>query len=183
MDKTNLCKRRKFESKKRPSRRRRGGCVPSREGAVGRAVPSRAPHGSAAGAGGARGAGRNAAAPEARRRPALGSPALRLPCLALALPDLLRAPRHAAARPLRPRHGARRGGGAAMAGEGTLVQGALRLAAAAVPRLDGCFEGWDEKAGRAHMVTSQFLQQPFLSLIVVTCCLDANFILLWQVHV
>ena len=136
-------------SKKRPSRRRGGGCVASRERAVLPAVPTcwgepagsgaDGPDGPAAGAGGARAAGRLAAAPEAGTRPVLG-----LPCVVAPLQELPRAPRHAAARPLRPGDGARRGGGAARPGgvRGVRpVQGALCVAAAAVPRLDGCFEG------------------------------------------
>eukprot|EP00434_Breviolum_minutum_P003223 symbB.v1.2.002837.t1/scaffold144.1/size299099/15 len=92
--------------------------------------------GSAAGAHGARAAGRPAAAPEARKRPVA-----RLLCVVEPLREVRRTPGHAAARPVCLRNGARRGGGESKLGDvaktAKLVQGALCVAAAAVPRLAG----------------------------------------------
>ena len=123
----------KTTPKQPPSRPRREGCGPSREGAVQPAAASRlGSDGSAAGAGGARSAGSPAAAPEIRK-----SPVPRLHCVARPLREVPGAAGHAAARPLRLCDGARRGGGGATPGGGQLLQGALCLAAAAVPRLAG----------------------------------------------
>ena len=120
-------------AKKTPPRPRREGCVGSRVRAVLPAAARLGFDGSAAGERGTRGAGRPAAPPEGRTRPGL-----RLQCVALPLRDVQRTPRHAAARPLRLRDGARRGEGGSKPGGARLVQGGtLRLAAAAVPRLAG----------------------------------------------
>ena len=78
-------------------------------------------------------------------------------------------------------HGARRGEGGSSPGEARLLQGALRLAAAAVPRLAGTvpLSGRTRRSGRAHMVASQFHSNHFshgLLLYVVILCLDGNFI-------
>ena len=136
--------RRAKTGRKNATRPRRAGCVGSR----GRAEPPVAaarlgsgPHGSAAGAHGARAAGRPPAAPERRK-----SPAPRLQSVAPPLPEVRGTPRHAAARPVRLCHGARRGGGGATPGEVRLLQeGTLCVAAAAVPRLagTGTVEGWE----------------------------------------
>ena len=162
---TRRTKTRSFVLKMRPRRER---CAASRGSAVRPPALSRLrprPDGSAAGAGGARAAGSPAAAPGGLQRPALG-----LPRVALALPEVRRTPRHAPTRPVGLCDGARRGGGAARPGEGRLVhQGALCLAAAAVPRLAGTvpLRGGTRRSGCAHMVASQFYSSHFCHLIVV----------------
>ena len=125
--------RRTKTGRKTPSRPRRERCVRCRERAVEAADGLRGPLRSAAGARGARGADSPAAAPGAPRPP-VG----RLQCVALALPEVPRTPHRTAARPLRLRHGARRGGGGSRPGGVPLVHGgALCPAAAAVPRPAG----------------------------------------------
>ena len=121
-----------------PTRPRRAGCVGSR-GRADRPAARLGADGFAAGAHGARAAGSPAAAPERRK-----SPAPRLQSVASPLPEVCGTPRHAAARPVRLCHGARRGGGGATPGEVRLLQEGT-LAAAAVPRLagTGTVEGWE----------------------------------------
>ena len=152
------------------SRPRREGCVPSRGRAVELADAARLgarPDGSAAGARGARAAGSPAAAPGGQRRPAR-----RLRCVAPALPEVCGTPRHAPARPLRLCHGARRGEGAAMAGEALRLvhQGALCLAAAAVPRLAGTctVEGWDKTVRSVVLTWSHLNSTP--AILLTDCC-------------
>ena len=134
--------RRAKTGRKNATRPRRAGCVGSRGGAARTAAATRlGPDGSAAGAHGAHAAGVSAAAPERRK-----SPAPRLQSVAPPLPEVCGTPRHAAARPVRLCHGARRGGGGATPGEVRLLQeGTLCVAAAAVPRVagTGTVEGWE----------------------------------------
>ena len=191
-------KGRRREERKRvektPSRPRRVRC----EGSRGRAGPPAATlgsdgsdgspaatlgsdgsDGSAAGAHGARAAGRPAAAPEARKRPVA-----RLLCVVEPLREVRRTPGHAAARPVCLRNGARRGGGESKLGDvaktAKLVQGALCVAAAAVPRLagTGALRGGkaivpaEEVARFSFLATSHIsiLQQPFFSPSWTNCC-------------
>ena len=132
--------RRAKTGRKNATRPRRAGCVGSRGRAAKPAAAARlGPDGPAAGGHGARAAGRPPAAPEGRK-----SPAPRLQSVAPALPEVCGTPRHAAARPVRLCHGARRRGGGATPGEVRLLQEGT-LAAAAVPRLagTGTVEGWE----------------------------------------
>ena len=153
------------------TRPRRGRCEARRVGAgqaAGTARLGAGPDGSAAGAHGARAAGSPAAAPEGRILPGR-----RLQYVVPPLPAFPRTPHGTAARPLRVCHGARRGEGASRPGEGDrLVHAALRVAAAAVPRLagTGTVEGWDKTVRSCSHGRISILQRPLFSCLQHLLC-------------